>query len=64
MTKKKPKAAPGKDWRSLPRKPEAQKKTAMIGIRVTPAQRDALSVAAREAGLTLVDFILAKCGNN
>jgi len=50
-----------RDWRSLPRKPEAAKRTVGRCIRLTPAEAEALKRNAAAAGTTLVDFIVARC---
>ena len=62
MSTPKKKATKKTDWRKAPRKPPEQKRSAMVGLRVTVAEREALNAAAREAGQTLVDFILSRCG--
>jgi len=50
-----------KDWRSLPRKPAETKRACTVAIRVTSEKRAAMNAAAKAAGQTLVDYILARC---
>jgi hypothetical protein len=50
-----------KDWRSRPRKPAASKRTVKRGINLTPAEAAALKANAAAAGLTVVDYIVARC---
>ena len=51
-----------KDWRKLPRKPAADKKSATVALRVTAAERDRLNAVAKDSGKTLVDYVLSRCG--
>jgi hypothetical protein len=62
MAKKKArKPAKGKDWRSLPRKPEALKRSVKRTIAVTAAELDAWRANAAAAGMTLVDYLVDRC---
>jgi hypothetical protein len=64
MAKKKKtthKPAKGKDWRSLPRKPEALKRSVKRSIAITPSDLDAWRANAAAAGLTLVDYFIRQC---
>lgn len=49
------------DWRKLPRKPAASKRSEQIAIRVTPSEHAAITAAARAAELTLRDYMVARC---
>ena len=45
------------DWRKLPRKPAAAKRSVKVGIKLTATEAEQLRAAAREAGMTLSDYL-------
>lgn len=55
---KKPKTP---DWRSLPRKPASQKRTARIAVKLTEADAERLRANAVAAELTITDLIRERC---
>ena len=50
-----------KDWRSLPRKPAADKRTQQMVFKFTPVEAAAIRNAAQAAGMTLIDFVARQC---
>lgn len=49
------------DWRKLPRKPAASKRSEQIAIRVTQAEHAAITAAAKAAEQTLRDYMVGRC---
>jgi len=49
------------DWRKLPRKPAASRRSQQIAIRVTPSEREAITAAAKAADQTLRDYVVGRC---
>lgn len=58
---KKPKPPTAIDWRKLPRKPAAQRRSQQIAIRVTQAEHAAITAAAKAADQTLRDYVVGRC---
>ena len=54
MPRKKP------DWRTLPRKPSADKRSAALHVRCTAAEYEQIKAAAFAAGMSLRDFVFAR----
>ena len=50
-----------KDWRSLPRKPAATKRSVNRGLKLTATEAATLRANASAAGMTIVDYIVARC---
>lgn len=48
------------DWRRLPRKPEGTARARRLSIRVTKAELAAIHAAAKAAGRTVTDWIVAQ----
>lgn len=49
------------DWRTLPRKPAAQKRSETLTIRLTPPEAEAIRLRAKAAALTLRDWVAKRC---
>jgi len=58
----KKKTPPKIDWRRLPRKPAASKRSVSIGVRLTPAEAERLIGAATAAGLSLTNYLATVSG--
>jgi uncharacterized protein (DUF1778 family) len=50
-----------KDWRSLPRKAAAAKRSERLAVKLTPAEAEALRRNAAAAGLGITDYIASRC---
>jgi uncharacterized protein (DUF1778 family) len=52
------------DWRKLPRKPAAEKRSAHLRIRLTPADLAAIHARAAAAGQTVTDYVVGRCAGS
>jgi hypothetical protein len=67
MPTKKPKKAvsnrpaPGKDWRSLPRKADEAKRTTRLTLKVTASEFQRLKDNAAAASMSMADYVVLMC---
>ena len=52
------------DWRSKPRRPSTQKRDQSIGLKVTADEMAVIRANAEAAGMSLVDYIVARCAES